>query len=285
MTQREFQAFDNSNSNPRRSLTSNNSPPPSKPSTNIQIAATMSPSTQRADLKPLTLHAHSGGPNPFKIASALEFLSLPYTVKVWDFNDDPTTGLKGTTFLTTISENGRVPALEDPNVTVDGGKPVISWESGACMNYLRRVYDADGKVLGPRNAKGETGSGKVSEQDRVDFEKWEYLLLTTVGPMMGQTNWFRHYNPTPNEDALNRYVGQVNHYFGLIEKQLAKTDGASILPGGVTAVDLHYEGWIHQTAYAGIDMQPYPLLAKWAKMMIELEPVKAAYAKIKAAAK
>jgi len=92
----------------------------------------MSPSTQ--SLKPLTLHAHATGPNPIKIAMALEFLSLPYTIKMWDFSSDSEKGVKGSTF-TKINENGRVPALEDPNTGV------ISWESGAVMNYLRRTYD------------------------------------------------------------------------------------------------------------------------------------------------
>lgn len=129
-----------------------------------------------AQLKPLLLHAHATGPNPIKLAMALELLSLPYTIKMWQFGDDPSTGVKGTTFTTTINENGRVPALEDPNTGV------VSWESGACMNYLRRAYDKEGKVLGPR--------GKT-EQDIVDLEKWEYFLLSTLGPMTGQVNWFR----------------------------------------------------------------------------------------------
>lgn len=128
-----------------------------------------------ANLEPLLLHAHATGPNPFKLAAALEFLKLPYTIKIWDFGNDPETGVKGAKFLA-INENGRVPALEDPNTGV------VSWESGACMNYLRRVYDKDGKILGPHGD---------SEQDRVDFEKWEYFLLTTLGPMTGQTNWYR----------------------------------------------------------------------------------------------
>ncbi|KAF2011580.1 hypothetical protein BU24DRAFT_426656 [Aaosphaeria arxii CBS 175.79] len=134
-----------------------------------------------SSLKPLVLHAHSTGPNPFKIAIALELLSVPYDVKLWDFGDDPAKGLKGATFLK-INENGRVPALEDPN------NGVVSWESGACLNYVRRRYDPDGQKLGPRSASG----GKPSEQDIVDFEKWEYFLLTTLGPMTGQTNWFRY---------------------------------------------------------------------------------------------
>ena len=125
-------------------------------------------------MQPLVLHAHSSGPNPIKIAIALEALEVPYTVQQWQFGDDPTNGVKGEAFLK-VNENGRVPAMEDPNTGV------VSWESGAIMNYVRRVYDKANK-LGP---VGE------SEQDKVDFDKWEYFLLTTLGPMSGQTNWFR----------------------------------------------------------------------------------------------
>lgn len=134
--------------------------------------------------KPLVLHAHASGPNPIKIVMALEFLQVPYTIKMWEFGDDPKVGVKGAAF-TAINENGRVPALEDPNTGV------VSWESGACMNYVRRVYDKQ-NVLGPR---GDT------EQDIVDLEKWEYFLLTTLGPMTGQCNWFRYVCPMRSVEA------------------------------------------------------------------------------------
>lgn len=68
-----------------------------------------------------------------------------------------------------INQNGRVPALEDPNTGV------VSWESGAVLNYLLRVYDKK-NILGPKD----------SEQDRVDFDKWIYFLVSTLGPMMGK---------------------------------------------------------------------------------------------------
>lgn len=126
-----------------------------------------------SSIKPLILHAHTTGPNPIKIAIALETLKLPYEVKLWEFGDNAENGLKGAKFLE-INENGRVPALQDPNTGV------VSWESGAIMNYIRRKYDTENKV-GPQ--------GKA-EQDIVDFEKWEYFLLTTLGPMTGQRNWF-----------------------------------------------------------------------------------------------
>jgi glutathione S-transferase len=133
-----------------------------------------------SDFEPLVLHAHATGPNPIKLAIVLEYLCLPYSIKMWEFGDNAEKGLKGAAFLK-INENGRVPALEDPNTGV------VSWESGACVNYLRRQYDNDGTMIGPRSANG----GKPNAQDIVDFEKWEYFLLTTLGPMTGQTNWYR----------------------------------------------------------------------------------------------
>jgi glutathione S-transferase len=130
--------------------------------------------TMGQDLKPLLLHAHAEGPNPIKISIVLEFLQLQYNLQLWEAGDDPKKGVKGTAFLK-VNENGRVPALEDPNTGV------VAWESGAIVNYILRVYDQNNKV-GPR---GNT------EQDRVDFDKWTYFLVTTLAPMSGQCNWFR----------------------------------------------------------------------------------------------
>jgi len=135
-------------------------------------------------IKPLLLHAHATGPNPVKVAMALEALHIPYIVKQWEFGDNPDTGVKGESFLK-INENGRVPAIEDPNTGV------VAWESGACINYIRRVYDK-GNTIGP--------SGD-SAQDLVDFEKWEYFLLSTLGPMTGQANWFRYVAEVELKDA------------------------------------------------------------------------------------
>ncbi|KAH6667618.1 hypothetical protein B0J14DRAFT_676740 [Halenospora varia] len=67
--------------------------------------------TGPSSLKPLTLHAHHGGPNPYKIAICLEALSIPYNVKP------------------------RVPVLEDPNARV------TAWESHSILSYLLRTYD------------------------------------------------------------------------------------------------------------------------------------------------
>lgn len=122
----------------------------------------------------ILLHAHQNGPNPIKIAILLEHLKLPYEIQLWEGGNDPEKGVKGERFLK-INENGRVPALEDPSTGI------VAWESGAIMDYLLRTYDKDNQ-FGPRG---------TSEQDRVDFDKWVYFLVTTLAPMSGQCNWFR----------------------------------------------------------------------------------------------
>lgn len=61
-----------------------------------------------SNIKPLVLHAHGSGPNPYKCAMALELVNVPYEVKLWQFGDAPN-GVKGPEFLK-INENGRVPA-------------------------------------------------------------------------------------------------------------------------------------------------------------------------------
>ncbi|KAI2831815.1 hypothetical protein CBS133816_2065 [Aspergillus niger] len=217
-------------------------------------------------MQPLLLHAHASGPNPIKIAIALEALNTPYNVKLWEFGNDREKGVRGEVFLR-INENGRVPALEDPNTGV------VSWESGACMNYVRRVYDKE-NFLGP----------KGSEQDIVDFEKWEYFLLSTLGPMTGQTNWYRHYNGTKNEDALQRYSAQTERCYGVLEGQLKKSGGQSVLPGRITAVDYHFEPWVREYDFAGLSLEKYPLITQWLRVMTGRKEVQQAYIKIQGAA-
>ena len=220
-------------------------------------------SSSTNNLKTVILHAHSSGPNPYKIAIALEILSIPYNVKIWDMSDDPVKGLKGEAFLK-INENGRVPALEDPNTGV------TSWESGAVMNYLVRVYDKENK-LGPRGP---------SEQDHVDYEKWIFFLLTGLGPMSGQAVWFARFHQTKNEDALQRYQGQVYRHFDVLEAQLGKSGGKSILPGGFCAVDVHNYCWVKLYGYADLSLDKYSRVKAWLDGVGEMQAVKDAYEKV-----
>ena len=215
-------------------------------------------------MEPLLLHGHAISPNPHKVAIALQYLQIPYEVKIWEFGDDPRRGVKGEDFVK-ISPNGRVPAVQDSNTGV------TVWESGAIINYLKRRYDRNG-ILGPK------GPGL---QDQVDLEQWEYLLSTTLGPMSGQVAWFRYYNVEKNDDALERYTKQVYHYYDVLEGQLERSGGNSILPGGITSVDCHYEPWIRPFEYIGLSLDKHPKVQKWLSLMAQQQPLKDAYQSIK----
>ena len=215
-------------------------------------------------LKPLVLHAHHTGPNPYKVAIALEKLDLAYTVKLWDFSAS-SSGVKGAEF-TAINPNGRVPALEDPNTGV------TSWESLACINYLLRVYDQGGK-LGPSKAAGEQG--------RADFDAWTSFLVSTMGPMMGQCNWFRHYHPEKIEGALKRYEEQAYRCFGVLEEQLGKSGGKYIVGGEKpSVVDVHFYPWVYQYNFAGLSLEKYPKVKGWLDSIAGLDEVKRAYERV-----
>lgn len=212
-------------------------------------------------LKPLTLHAHGTGPNPYKVAIVLEALNLAYTVKLWDFSST-SAGVKGPEF-TRINPNGRVPALEDPNTGV------TSWESMACVNYLLRVYDS-GNKLGPKEEGGE--------QAKADFEAWTSFLISTLGPMLGQCNWFRHYHSEKNDDAYKRYEAQAYRCLGVLETQVKGHGGEWILAGGKpSAVDYHFEPWMKQVEFAGLSLDEYPTLKSWRERVQGLAEVKRAY--------
>lgn len=204
------------------------------------------------------LHAHSTGPNPYKVAILLEELGLKYKVKVWQFGDGES-GVKGPIY-TKINENGRVPAIEDPNTGV------VAWESLACTNYLLRHYDQSNK-FGP-------GS---SPQEIIDFDKWSAFLLSTLGPMQGQLNWYRHYNGTENKNALERYEAQTLRCYDVLEGQLKKSGGKSVLEKGYSAVDMHFYPWVQTYGYAGLSVDKYPMIQKWLGEVKGREAVKKAY--------
>ncbi|EPE26596.1 Glutathione S-transferase (GST), C-terminal [Glarea lozoyensis ATCC 20868] len=227
------------------------------------------------DLKPLLLHAHLGGPNPFKVAIALEALGLPYTVKLWEFGDGPG-GVKSAEFLD-INENGRVPALEDPNTKT------VSWESAAILTYILHTYDREHKYhpsRHPHQTESAVPAVTRDPQALIDFDKWTAFLISTLGPMQGQLNWYVHYNKEKNEDARQRYETQTYRCYDLLEGQLKKTDGKSILKEGYSAVDWHFYPWVMSYAFGGLSVDKYPNIQKWLKTIEAKREVKQAYEKI-----
>ena len=94
----------------------------------------------------------------------------------------------------------------------------------------------------------------------------------------------RHYDPKENLEARARYKQQVIRCYDLLEGQLAKSDGKSIMPGGVTAVDLHWIAWTGQPQFLGLSHDDYPLTRRWVGHITSMPAVGAAFGKIQEAA-
>ena len=80
--------------------------------------------------------------------------------------------------------------------------------------------------------------------------------------MMGQVNWYRHYNLTKNTDALSRYEAPVYRTFDVLEGQLGKSGADCVLPGCFSAVDAHFYIWVNQFTYAELKLDSYPKIKR-----------------------
>ena len=92
---------------------------------------------------------------------------------------------------------------------------------------------------------------------------------------------FRNYTPQKNDDALQRYTAQSYCCYDVLEGQLKKTRGESIVPSRVTAVDYHFEPWLRVYSYAGLSLDNYPLIKKWLGLMAARKEVQEAYVKVR----
>ncbi|OAA56834.1 Glutathione S-transferase, protein [Cordyceps fumosorosea ARSEF 2679] len=177
----------------------------------------MSPSPP---LKPLVLWGVEHGPNPWKVAFALDELSLPYDHRILDF-----AATKSPAF-TALCVNGRVPALQDPN-----NADLVLWESGAILEYLLETYDHDRRLSFPPGT-----------QDHFLARQWLHFQVSGQGPYFGQAVWFARHHPERLPTAVERYVGEVRRVTGVIESALA--DGREYLVGGrYSYADLAFLPW------------------------------------------
>lgn len=72
--------------------------------------------------------------------------------------------------------------------------------------------------------------------------------------------------------------------YDVLEGQLAKSQGKSIMPGGVTSVDLHWIVWTSQPEFVGLSLERYPLMRQWVGHITSMPEVHAALAKLQEAA-
>ena len=183
-------------------------------------------------------------PNTWKASIMLEECGLPYEVNIVDITEneqfDPA-------FLA-ISPNNRVPAIIDTDTPYG---PQSVFESGAIMVYLA---EKTGKFLSPQGP------------DRVAALEWLFWQMGGLGPMAGQAHHFCRYAPEGNAYAVERYTGEVERLYRVLDHRLASRDWVA---GDYGIADMACWGWVWFHRMHNIQLDQFPNVGRWFFAMSE----------------
>ena len=175
-------------------------------------------------------------PNGRKVSIMLEEIELAYETHAINIGEDE----QFTPEFLAISPNNKIPAIVDR----DNGRSMM--ESGAILMYLA---EKTGKLM----PTDEDGKWRVME--------WLMMQMGSVGPMLGQTHHFVHYNHDKAPYAEERYLTENKRIYGVLDRRL----GTSAYLGGdaYTIADVATWPWIARWDWQTMNLDDYPNVKRW----------------------
>ena len=193
-------------------------------------------------------------PNGHKISIFCEEAGLDYEIK-------PVNIGKGEQFnpdFLKFSPNNRMPAIID-RAPKDGGADISVFESGAILLYLA---EKTGRFI-PADVRGRT-----------NVVQWVMWQMGGLGPMAGQNGHFNQYAPEKIPYAIDRYVKETNRLYGVLDKQLAKSE---FVAGDYSIADMACYPWIVPWERHGQNLADFPNLKRWFEVIKARPAVVRAY--------
>jgi GST-like protein len=190
-------------------------------------------------------------PNGHKIHIMLEETGLPYRVHKIDLGARDQTRPD---FLK-INPNGKIPAIVDTEGP--DGKPIAIFESAAILIHLAQKA---GKFF--------------PDEPQAHYATLEWLMfqIANIGPMFGQAFHFRSGAPERVPYAVDRYTNEVGRLMAVLDRRLTQ---APYLAGDeYTIADIATWPWVKNAANYGQNMENYPHVARWIKVIYERPAVK-----------
>jgi len=226
----------------------------------------------------------AGTPNGQKISMTLEELGIKYTATHVDISK----GTQREEWFLKINPNGRIPAIIDRTPTPDGkGREKRVFEGLAIMLYLCQKYDPHYVI------------SYAFDTDRYwEVVEWMTWMQSGIGPMQGQANHFYRYAPEKIEYAINRYQTETKRLYKVLDDRLtqqkrfnytaanteASTAGGAkdkvegngpwIVGDKLTIADIACFSWINWAEWAGVSLNEFPELKKWADKINERPAIK-----------
>ncbi|KAF4556185.1 Glutathione S-transferase-like protein 15 [Elsinoe fawcettii] len=215
--------------------------------------------------QPLKIYRYHDGqvsPNPWKIVIFLYQLGLPFEMIPLD-RTDPDVRKKDP--LVSITPNGRMPALEDPNT---GAKV---WESGAIIEYLLDVYDKDHTLT------------YSTFPEKYDQNCWKHFQMSGQGPYYGQSTWFSYLHHEKLPSAQKRYADEIHRVLGVIESHLERTGQQWLVGDKMCFADLMFVPWnslltmfLFGPPFEEEWKEKYPKCYDWHQRLLQVDGVRRA---------
>jgi len=198
---------------------------------------------------------YCGTPNGLKMTIFMAEAGLPHRIIPVDLG-------KGDQYkpeFLAISPNNKIRAMVD-HAPVDGGEPIVLFESGAMLVYLA---DKIGRFL-PRDLRG-----------RNEVIKWLFWQVGGLGPMAGQIGHFNVYAPEKVPYAIDRYSREIRRLYNVLDTRLA---GRAFIAGDYSIADTASYPWIVPHKGHGQALDDFPHLRRWFETIAKRPAVIKAYA-------
>jgi len=125
----------------------------------------------------------------------------------------------------------------------------------AILAYLARKYDTENKF-----------SFKYDTEDYSRAEQWVAWQHGGIGPMQGQANHFHRLAKERIPYPTQRYVGETERLWGVLDKQLSGRDyivGAG--KGQYSIADIACFSWCNWGYFAGVEVTDFKNVEAWLK--------------------
>lgn len=202
------------------------------------------------------LHAFAT-PNSIKPVIALEELGLAYELHAVNVRK----GEQKSPAFVELNPNAKVPVLTVP----DAGQAMSLTESAAILVYLAERHGALLPAAGEARAR-------VFEQ--------LFFHASAISPAFGQAGYFQKLAPEVLPHAIQRFRGEALRTLALLDGVLARHEFAA--GDAYSIADIAHFGWIWRRAFAGVDLDASPNVARWFDAMSQRPAVHRAIARVEA---
>jgi len=200
-----------------------------------------------------------GTPNGHKVSILLEELKKHYGKTYTYQSINISQNIQKEPWFTVFSPNGRIPAI------VDHDRQDFSvFEGAAILLYLTRHYDPSHEFSFPADS-----------DDHSRAEQWIAFQHGGVGPMQGQANHFYRLAKERIPYPTQRYVGETERLYGVLDTQLKNRDYL-VGPnrGKYSIADIANFGWVNLAYFSGVELKKFENLWAWWERINAREAVK-----------